>query len=71
MFAISYMANNKKIVESIEEERENLGTQSRIYDYNTGIYARILPTQDRFTLAECGNTSCGFLRTSKIFMRFI
>lgn len=61
MFAINYFGNSKKIAENIETERENLGTQSRIYDYNTGLYARILPTTDGFTLAESGNTSCGFL----------
>lgn len=61
MFAIDYFGNSKRIIDTIETERENLGTQSRIYDYNTGIYARILPTTDGFTLAESGDTSCGFL----------
>ena len=42
MFAINYMSSKKRIVSRIEDETGKLGTQSRIYDCNTGLYTRIL-----------------------------
>lgn len=62
MFAINYFGNQKKILNNIEDEREKIGSQNRIYDYNTGIYTRILPNQDgKYTFTESGVTSVGIL----------
>lgn len=55
MFAIDYFGGTKRTINNIEEEREKIGTQSRVYDYNTGIYARILPKgKDEYSFAESG-----------------
>lgn len=60
MFAINYFGNKKRIIDNVEDERNEMGSQSRIYDYNTGIYTRILPSSDgRYGLAEAGRASAG------------
>lgn len=60
MFAINYFGNKKRIIDNVKDERNEMGSQSRIYDYNTGIYARILPSSDgRYGLAEAGRASAG------------
>lgn len=60
MFAINYFGNKKRTIDNVEDERNEMGSQSRIYDYNTGIYARILPSSDgRYSLAEAGRASAG------------
>lgn len=40
MFAINYFGNKKRIIDNVEDERNEMGSQSRIYDYNTGICQR-------------------------------
>lgn len=58
MFTINYFGNQKKLINNLEDKK--MGTQSRIYDYNTGIYARILPNNDgKYSFAESGITSAG------------
>ena len=60
MFAINYFGNQKRIINNVEDEREEMGSQSRIYDYNTGIYARILPSNDgQYGFAESGLAATG------------
>ena len=60
MFAINYFGNKKRIIDNVEDARNEMGSQSRIYDYNTGIYTRILPSSDgRYGLAETGRVSAG------------
>lgn len=60
MFAISYFGNKKRIIDNVEDERNEMESQSRIYDYNTGIYARILPNADgTYGLTEAGRASAG------------
>lgn len=55
MLAIDYFGGKKRIINNIEEERGKIGTQSRVYDYNTGIYARILPNSEgKYSFAESG-----------------
>lgn len=60
MFAIDYFGGKKRTINNIEEERGKIGTQSRVYDYNTGIYARILPNSEgKYSFAESGIGATG------------
>ena len=55
-----YPALVQSMLDNVEDERNEMGSQSRIYDYNTGIYARILPSSDgKYGLAEAGRASAG------------
>lgn len=62
MFTINNFGKNEKVIKNIEPIIETGGTQLRIYDYNTGIYCRILPQvgNKEFALAEAGLSPKGF-----------
>lgn len=62
MFTINDFGKNEKVIDNIEPIIETGGTQLRIYDYNTGIYCRILPQvgNKEFALAEAGLSPKGF-----------
>ncbi len=67
MFEINYMSSKKRVVSSIEDEIGKLGTQSRIYDCNTGIYTRILTNNNLYSFCETGIGYNGILQR---FYRF-
>ena len=73
MFTINDFGKNEKVIENIEPIIEIGGTQLRIYDYNTGIYCRILPQvgNKEFALAEAGLSPKGFTNDMYDFLETI
>ncbi len=67
MFEINYMSSKKRALNNIEDEIGELGTQSRIYDCNTGIYTRILTNNNLYSFCETGIGYNGILQR---FYRF-
>lgn len=67
MFAINYMSSKKRIVSRIEDETGKLGTQSRIYDCNTGLYTRILANNNLYSFCETGIGYNGILQRNYRF----